>query len=92
MPEVRQALMNQPVGSVNGIELRADGSAALLTDRGPVEVGLSAESRGTIQDVYRGLAVLAPALPGAAGQAPLQVARGVSGGIPSLVVPASRLG
>ena len=45
MPEVQSALAAQPAGSVTGIEVRQDGSVALSTVRGSVEVALSQSSR-----------------------------------------------
>lgn len=45
MPEVQSAIASQPAGSVNGIEVRQDGSIALSTARGAVEVSLSQSSR-----------------------------------------------
>ncbi len=56
IPEVAQALSTQPVGAVTAAELRADGSIALATTRGAVEVAVSAESRALLQQAYHGMA------------------------------------
>ncbi len=52
LPEVQAAIASLPAGSVTGVEVREDGSAALCTLRGPVEVALSQASReGVVRTV-----------------------------------------
>jgi hypothetical protein len=48
LPEVQVAIAGLPAGSVNGVEVREDGSVALCTLRGPVEVELSQASRESL--------------------------------------------
>lgn len=55
MQEVQSALASQPAGSVNGIEIRQDGSVALSTARGSVEVSLSQSSRESSLRVFSAL-------------------------------------
>jgi hypothetical protein len=58
LPEVRAAIASQPAGSVTGVEVREDGSAALCTLRGPVEVALSPVSRGSVARAVSSIAEL----------------------------------
>jgi hypothetical protein len=66
IPEVSQALSSQPVGAVTAAEVRADGSVAISTTRGPLEIAVSAESRALLQQAYRSMAAM-----GAPGSAPV---------------------
>jgi hypothetical protein len=58
LPEVQAAIASLPVGSVTGVELREDGSAALCTFRGPVEVSLSQASREIVGRTVSSIAEL----------------------------------
>lgn len=51
-PEVEAALSGQPAGSVNALEVRADGGVVLQTARGAVAVQLTEPSRILAQQVY----------------------------------------
>lgn len=91
MPEVMQAVAAQPVGSVTGAEVRADGSVAITTARGAVEVAVSAESRGAVHQIYRGMVALGmPAsgvdAAGAISSLPSRLSR-----VPGVLVPARGL-
>jgi hypothetical protein len=59
LPEVQAAISSQPAGSVTGLEIREDGSAALCTLRGPVEVALSPVSRGSVARAVSSIGELA---------------------------------
>ena len=58
LPEVQVAIARQPAGSITGIEVREDGSAALCTHRGPVELALSAASRESVSRVFSSITEL----------------------------------
>lgn len=99
VPEVARALSQQPAGSVTSFEVRADGSLALGTARGPVEVALSVESQAVVRQIFQGISqggdsLLTPSLGAAAGFAPATSA--VMGGaavsrVPSVVIAAAGL-
>jgi hypothetical protein len=55
--EVEAAISNQPRGTVSGLEIKADGSVSLQTNRGPVAVQLGGASRELAQAVYLASAV-----------------------------------
>jgi hypothetical protein len=81
MPEVQSALAAQPAGSVTGIEVRQDGSVALSTARGAVEVSLSQASR---ESSIRAFSTLAEAARngGVGGVQALSVLSADAGGFP----------
>ena len=58
LPEVQAAVAGLPAGSVTGVEVREDGSAALWTLRGPVEVALSQASRESVVRTVSSIAEL----------------------------------
>ena len=58
LPEVQAAIASLPAGSVTGVEVREDGSAALCTLRGPVEVALSQASRESVVRAVSSIAEL----------------------------------
>jgi hypothetical protein len=62
LPEVQAAISRQPAGSVTGVEVREDGSAALCTFRGPVEVALSPVSRASVARAVSSIGELAESL------------------------------
>ncbi len=51
-PEVEAALTAQPVGAVNAIQVRQDGSMYLETSQGPVAVQLTQEARELARQAY----------------------------------------
>ena len=61
LPEIQSAIAGQPTGSVTGVEVREDGSAAISTLRGPVEVALSQPSRESVLRVCSVLSELSRA-------------------------------
>ena len=79
--EVQSALAAQPAGSVNGIEVRQDGSVALSTARGSVEVALSQSSRELSLRAFSALSEAARNGGLAGGQA-LSVLSADAGGFP----------
>jgi hypothetical protein len=58
LPEVQAAIASLPAGSVTGVEVREDGSAALCTLRGPVELSLSQAARQSVVRVFSSIAEL----------------------------------
>ena len=73
-PELEAAIYNQPVGSVTGMEVRADGSVSLQTAKGPVAVQLGGATRELAQSLYavsavQGVGAASPL--GSATQSPL---------------------
>jgi hypothetical protein len=95
IPEVAAALSSQPAGTVTAAEVRADGSVALLTSRGPVEVAVSAESRNFSHRIYQGMvasgagrAELFAAATGVLGAGGAGYPSGQVSGLPGVVIPA----
>lgn len=58
LPEMQAVIASQPAGSVTGVEVREDGSAALCTLRGSVEVALSQASRESVVRTVSSIAEL----------------------------------
>jgi hypothetical protein len=83
-PELEAAIYSQPAGSVSGVEIRADGSLSLQTNRGPVAVQLGSASRELAQSLYAVSAVqgvAGTASLNSATQSPLLLSlQGVQGG------------
>ena len=83
-PEVEAAIYSQPPGSVSGVEIRADGTLSLQTNKGPVAVQLGSASRELAQSLYAVSAVqgaVAASPLGSATQSPLLLSlQGVQGG------------
>lgn len=90
IPEVAQALSAQPVGAVTAAEVRADGTLAIATTRGSLEIAVSAESRMLVQQAYQGMAALGAPRADLSGVG-LASSSGTGLRVPGILVPARSL-